>query len=493
MLASYARASFRHPWRAVLVCVVVLAAMLAAIGVIGSSFDSQREIPSTESGDGFDVLEAHFGEFGSGLTGSIVFEAEAGARDPEVEAAMSALFEDVRAIDDVTLVSPYEPQGFRLISSTDSAPGTIAYAPITLDSSVDDNESGDIGAEIRNLIDDAGLNDTPGLRVEVGGYALSGFEPPEAETIGLAFAIVVLILALGSVVAMGTTVFVAVLGVGAGIGLMILLTNFVQIPDLAPTLGLMIGLGAGIDYALFIVTRYRESRGRGLDDESGRCCGARHRGAFSGLCRHDRRHLAARALLHRREVHSRGWVGGFGNRGDGRHQFDHSAACRLVAAGGSDRRHPMARHRHGRSGGHRTVGHRFRDSPLAGRRAPRIGGRRPRVDPRSSQPTVAAACAAGADTTAADPVVPPQPDSPEPPLVVRHRWCRPPSFVGLTGARPSASAFLMRAIWPRTPQLGRPMTFSPKGLVPVPMARCSSWPRWADPLIWRFSTGCRES
>ena len=268
MLASYARASFRHPWRAVLVCVVVLAAMLAAIGVIGSSFDNQREIPSTESGDGFDILEAHFEEFGSGLTGSIVFEAEAGARDPGVEAAMSALFEDVRAIDDVTLVSPYEPQGFRLVSSAGNAPGTIAYAPITLDPSVDDNESGDIGAEIRALIDDAGLNDTPGLRVEIGGNALAGFEPPEAETIGLAFAIVVLILALGSVVAMGTTVFVAVLGVGAGIGLMILLTNVVQIPDLAPTLGLMIGLGAGIDYALFIVTRYRESRGQGLDAES---------------------------------------------------------------------------------------------------------------------------------------------------------------------------------------------------------------------------------
>ena len=98
MLASYARASFRHPWRAVLVCMVVLSAMFAAIGLIGSSFDSQGEIPSTESGDGFDVLEAHFEGFGSGLTGSIVFEAEKGARDPEVEGAMSALFEDVRAI-----------------------------------------------------------------------------------------------------------------------------------------------------------------------------------------------------------------------------------------------------------------------------------------------------------------------------------------------------------------------------------------------------------
>ena len=268
MLASYARASFRHPWRALLGGIVVLAALFAVFGVVGSSFDSQREIPSTESGDGFDLLEAHFEDFGSGLTGSIVFEAQAGARDPKIEAAMSALFEDVRAIDDVTLVSPYEPQGFRLISSVGNAPGTIAYAPIVLDPSVDDNESGDIGAEIEDLIDEAGLNDMPGLRVEIGGQALVEFEPPEAETIGLAFAIVVLILALGSVVAMGATVFVALLGVGAGIGLMLLLTHVVQIPDLAPTLGLMIGLGAGIDYALFIVTRYRESRGQGLDAES---------------------------------------------------------------------------------------------------------------------------------------------------------------------------------------------------------------------------------
>ena len=268
MLASYARASFRHPWRAVLVCTVVLATMFAAIGVIGSSFDSLQQVPSTESGDGFEVLEAHFEDFGSGPTGSIVFEARAGARDPEVQAAMSALFDDVRAIEDVKLVSPYEPQGARLISSTGGASGTIAYAPISLDPSVDDTKSADIGSKIRDLIDDAGLNDTAGLRVEVGGSALTGFEPPESETIGIAFAIVVLVLALGSVVAMGATVVVAVLGVGAGIGLTILLTHLVQIPDLAPTIGVMVGLGAGIDYALFIVTRYRESREQGLDAES---------------------------------------------------------------------------------------------------------------------------------------------------------------------------------------------------------------------------------
>ena len=91
-----------------------------------------------------------------------------------------------------------------------------------------------------------------------GGTALAVFEPPETEFIGLAFAIVVLILAFGSVLAMGLPIAVALGGVGAGMGLIVILSNVFNIPDFTTFLGIMIGLGVGIDYALFIVTRYRE-------------------------------------------------------------------------------------------------------------------------------------------------------------------------------------------------------------------------------------------
>ena len=97
-----------------------------------------------------------------------------------------------------------------------------------------------------------------GLQIEVGGQALGEFEPPESELIGLSFAIVILIVAFGSVLAMGLPIGVALFGVSLGAGIITLLTNVMSVPDFAITLGAMIGLGVGIDYALFIVTRFRE-------------------------------------------------------------------------------------------------------------------------------------------------------------------------------------------------------------------------------------------
>jgi len=97
-----------------------------------------------------------------------------------------------------------------------------------------------------------------GLRVELGGYIFAEFQEPSSEVLGIAFAIVILILAFGSVLAMGLPVGVALFGIGIGTALITLLSNVLTIPDFATFLGIMIGLGAGIDYALLIVTRYRE-------------------------------------------------------------------------------------------------------------------------------------------------------------------------------------------------------------------------------------------
>ncbi|MGA1555486.1 MAG: MMPL family transporter, partial [Ilumatobacteraceae bacterium] len=117
--------------------------------------------------------------------------------------------------------------------------------------------------EIRDL-----LPEIDGLRIEIGGAALAEFEPPESELIGLAFAIVVLIVSFGSVLAMGLPIGVALAGVvTGGIGLVTVLSNVVSVPDFAPIIGIMIGLGVGIDYALFIITRYREMTRAGASPE----------------------------------------------------------------------------------------------------------------------------------------------------------------------------------------------------------------------------------
>ncbi len=98
-----------------------------------------------------------------------------------------------------------------------------------------------------------------GVQIEIGGQIFAEFEVPSSEALGLAFAIIVLILAFGSVLAMGLPVGVALAGIGVGTILAGLLSNVLSIPDFATTVAVMLGLGVGIDYALFIVTRYREN------------------------------------------------------------------------------------------------------------------------------------------------------------------------------------------------------------------------------------------
>src|SRR5690606_29796700 len=107
------------------------------------------------------------------------------------------------------------------------------------------SQSGEIGVEISERAEEI-ESEIDGVRIEVGGEVLAGFEPPEAELIGLAFAVLVLIVSFGSVLAMGLPIAVALAGVGLGIMLTNLISNVTPMPDFALQLGAMIGLGVGI-------------------------------------------------------------------------------------------------------------------------------------------------------------------------------------------------------------------------------------------------------
>lgn len=272
MYARLGRWCFSHPWRVIGIWIAILLGMVGSVGALGVAYDGSFEIPESESADGFTIIEDEFGGLGSGLQGSIVIKAEQGVDDPEVQAAVDDFIEEVRLDaaqgDDgpfpgMQIQSPYEdPSGQQI-----SPDGTIAFARVNLPQTTDQTAASLMGVELHERVLEGELSSISGLQVEIGGAALAEFEPPESELLGLAFAVVVLIVAMGSVVAMGTTIGVAVLGVGIG-GLSIaLLSNVTAVPDFASTIGLMIGLGVGIDYALFIVTRYRETLARGFDPE----------------------------------------------------------------------------------------------------------------------------------------------------------------------------------------------------------------------------------
>ena len=267
MYSSLGRWCYRHPWRVLLAWLLILVIAAGAAGSLGAAYGGTPAAPDAESSLGADILDEHFGRIGAVISGRIVFRADQGVDDPEVRSAMTGLFERVEAIEGVTVGSPYDGDGGRRIAARGPEAGLIAYADIDTGADTAANDAAGIGAEIDHLIEDSGLRSTDGMQVEVGGAWLAEREPPESEAIGLAFAVFVLILAVGSVVAMGLTVASALAGVAVGATGIIMLSNVVTVPEFAPTIGLMIGIGVGIDYALFIITRYREWISRGLTGE----------------------------------------------------------------------------------------------------------------------------------------------------------------------------------------------------------------------------------
>ncbi len=231
---------------------LILANVIA--GAVGSGFRDEFNLPDVESKRGTDILESEFGGQGAGQLGTIVFRAEQGVQDPEVRQAMQALFDKVATIKDISRVqSPYTEEGAQQISSQGPEAGKIAFANVELPEDVDFSRGAAIGDEIERS-----APRIPGLRLELGGFIFADFEEPSSELLGLAFAIVILIVAFGSVLAMGLPVAVALFGIGIGTTIITLISNLTAIPDFTTFLGIMIGLGVGIDYALLIATRYRE-------------------------------------------------------------------------------------------------------------------------------------------------------------------------------------------------------------------------------------------
>ncbi len=141
--------------------------------------------------------------------------------------------------------------------------GKVAFATVEVPRSIKLTDATHIGKQIKDL-----KPQQAGLQVYLGGRIFGDFQPPSSELLGLAFAIVILILAFGSVMAMGLPVGVALAGIGLGTVIVGFLSHVITMPDFTTTVGIMIGLGVGIDYSLFIVTRYREQRHKGYPTDS---------------------------------------------------------------------------------------------------------------------------------------------------------------------------------------------------------------------------------
>jgi putative drug exporter of the RND superfamily len=262
MIAKLARFCFRQR-RIVLGAWILLIILSGVLQVVpGTSYRTEFGLPNSESRQGFKVLEDNFGSKGGGLAAQFVFQAKQGVDDPAVKTAMEKFFVTAGKLKGVTVASPYTQQGALQIARQGDLAGKLAFADVSLDKTLSQQ---DLIAYRKVLV--AAEPKVDGLGILLGGQAFGEFKPPETELIGLAFAVVILILAFGSVLAMGLPIGTALFGIFVGSGLLAVATQFLSVPDFTPFVGIMIGLGVGIDYALFIITRYRDGLRAGLTYE----------------------------------------------------------------------------------------------------------------------------------------------------------------------------------------------------------------------------------
>ncbi|RSS80237.1 MMPL family transporter [Streptomyces sp. WAC06614] len=277
------KGAFRRRRLVALVWVALL--FLAGFGAATAATPSSGSfsIPGTEAQRAFDLLEKRFpGASADGATARIVIKAPAGGtvNDPgtktQVEKIVSGLNSGPGKDQVASVADPYQTHAI-------SQDGSTAYA--TVKYKVSGMELTD---EARDALKASGDEArAAGVQVEIGGDALMAApETGSSEAIGIVIAAIVLVITFGSLVAAGLPLLTALIGVGIGVSSITALANVLDLGTTTSTLAMMIGLAVGIDYALFIVSRYRAelAEGRERDEAAGRAVGtAGSAVVFAGL------------------------------------------------------------------------------------------------------------------------------------------------------------------------------------------------------------------
>jgi RND superfamily putative drug exporter len=248
------RWTIAHRRIVVIAWIVLAAGALAASQALGQRNANNFSLPNTDSQRAVDLLQSRF-PAQAGDADQIVFRTRTGKlADASARAAITPMLARIAQLPHVAgVVSPYDP-GTNAISKA----GTIGFATVEFDQTANQLPK----AAIDRVITTAKSVRSPALQVELGGEAIKQAQQASlgfATGVGLLAAIVVLLISFGSVLAMGLPIVTALLGLGAGLGVIGLGSHLVDMADFSSELALMIGLGVGIDYALFIVTRYRDA------------------------------------------------------------------------------------------------------------------------------------------------------------------------------------------------------------------------------------------
>ena len=289
--------AIRRPVVALIAWVIALGAIVGLGSQLGGALNDSFSLPATESTEAQELLSnGGDGAASAGSGARIVWSPTAlssasagGAVDPLVLSEITPVLQQIADLGSVSCVSlptgaglgpncPAAPVGmtpdqlkvlpedeqqaindagaaFAAASSAVSPDGSVAYSSVTFVDGV--ISAGDATAFLAAI---KGAN-TDQLQVGANGQGLewAAQEPPKSEGIGIGVAIIILLIAFGSVIAAGMPIFVAVVGLAMGQMAVLLVANFLDVATFAPTLAAMIGLGVGIDYALFVMNRFRQA------------------------------------------------------------------------------------------------------------------------------------------------------------------------------------------------------------------------------------------
>ena len=256
-LAIWGRFAARHHWVVLFLAIDVIFLVALTAREVGVGFADQFSAPGTESQAAVDLLAERFPSQ-AGSTARLVFQSETHLSSAVSRQRIDILLEEFAALPGVVLVrSP------NTINAGQTAPGgriafaTLHYAargpavPIS---------------QVEALFEAVDRLSTPELRLEVGGRIVTGGEGQprgRSEAIGLAVAAVVLLIAFGSLVSMGVPMLTALFALGSGLLVITIATRWFGMSAVTPVFAAMIGIGVGIDYSLFVVTRFREELAAG--------------------------------------------------------------------------------------------------------------------------------------------------------------------------------------------------------------------------------------
>jgi putative drug exporter of the RND superfamily len=272
------RWSFVHRKVVASIWLVILVAVAIGAGTLSGKTNDSFELKGIESMQAFDLIKERSAASPDGASAKVVFEAPEGKKltDPEVKAVVEQALTKLDGAQVESIADPYAANAI-------SEDGRVGYASVSFTKNameISDSDTAKLEA-VKEAAVDGGVNSA------IGGDALSGEqEAPIGELIGIVVGFVVLTITLGSLVAAGMPLLTALIGVGVGMAAITTLTGFVELSSTTTALGTMLGLAVGIDYALFIMSRYQHELrlGRSREEAAGRAVGtAGSAVVFAGL------------------------------------------------------------------------------------------------------------------------------------------------------------------------------------------------------------------